>query len=231
MTARLYTRGLQKLFVRNYGSVLPNGNTLVGELNGSGVQVVPGDPLPDELFVDLLDDDICMALVNVNEPDDADGGAYVANLYVHEYLSDVVGVQIGGSTPNPNVWTGSSIGQYSHVTKHSAPVGGKKLIYTAAVGAGTGSIPEIYNEVMFDCDDVTFVAVPDLAPKSEAIVLYKRVLTVSAPSGSTDPADIDPQKSPLIAYFDGASVALDPNGNDVEVVISNSGLMRWGVGH
>ena len=70
MTARQYTKGLQKLFTRVYGSTLADGITA---LPGG---VSEGDPLPDELYVDLLENDICMALVNVNEPDSGTGGAY-----------------------------------------------------------------------------------------------------------------------------------------------------------
>lgn len=222
MTARQYTRGLQKLFSRVYGSTLPNGDPLTGGITAGET------PLPAELYVDLLEDDICMALVNVDMADDGLGGAYTKDMNQHEYLIDVVGLQSNDTTPNPSVWSGSGDGAYSHITKHSTPLGGKRLIYTTPV-AGSGA-PPTYLEVMFDCDDVTFVAVPDLAPKSEAIVLYKRVLL--DPGGDeNDPANIDLEKSPLIAYFDGASVALDPNGNNVEVVISSSGLMRWGVGY
>jgi hypothetical protein len=223
MTARQYTRGLQKLFSRVYGSTLPNGDPLTPGITAGQT------PLPDELYVDLLEDDICMALVNVDMDDDGLGGAYTKDMNQHEYLVDVVGVRSDNGTPNPAVWSGTEDGAYSHITKHSAPVGTKKLIYTGAVGAGTGVIPPDYLEVMFDCDDVTFVAVPDLAPKTEAIVLYKRVLVEGG--DESNPLDINLAKSPLIAYFDGASVALDPNDNNVEVVISSSGLMRWGVGY
>lgn len=223
MTARQYTRGLQKLFSRVYGSTLPNGDPLTGGIT-AGVT-----PLPDELYVDLLEDDICMALVNVDMDDDGLGGAYTKDMNQHEYLVDVVGVRTDDGTPNPAVWSdaGTGDGFYSHITKHSAPLDGKKLVYITAV-AGPG-VPGTYREVMFDCDDVTFVAVPDLAPKTEAIVLYKRVLVDGGDENV--PGDIDLAKSPLIAYFDGASVALDPNDNNVEVVISSSGLMRWGVGY
>ena len=225
MTARQYTRGLQKLFSRVYGSTLPNDAPLTSGITAGETT------LPDELYVDLLEDDICMALVNVDMDDDGLGGAYTKDMNQHEYLIDVVGTYVSGenTVPNPAVWSGPGAAAYSHITKHSAPLDGKKLVYIAAVGAGSGGVPGAYREVMFDCDDVTFVAVPDLAPKTEAIVLYKRVLV--AGGDENDPTDIDLAKSPLIAYFDGASVALDPNDNNVEVVISSSGLMRWGVGY
>ncbi len=67
------------------------------------------------------------------------------------------------------------------------------------------------DQVMFDAADGTFTAVS--GDPTEAVVLIKD-------TG-------DPATSPLIAYFDGASVALTPNGNDVDFVISASGLMRW----
>ena len=219
MATRQYTKGLQKLFVRTYGSTLANGNTLTGELNESDEQVEEGDPLPDHRFIDLLEDDICIALVNVTEPDPAPGdppldppGGYHVNYSVHEFLSDIV---ISGSTD-------------SAITKHSDPLAGKKLIFTAGVNQGEGTVPDDYLEVMFDCDNVTLVGDPDgdpLLSSSEAIILYKRVMSEGAP------AVIDLEKSSLIAYFDGASVALSPNGNNVDVVIGQYGLMRWGVGY
>jgi hypothetical protein len=197
MATKQYTKGLQKLLAPR-------------------VDPDTGDDLLPETFVDLLGDDLCFALVNVNEPDGDDGGAYEVNFNAHEYLSDVAGV---GNGP---VWTS---GSYSHITKHSAPLSLKTLTVVTAIG-GVGS------EVMFDCDDETLSQVPDEAPKSEAIVLYKRVFldSLPVPGDLEDPSNIDLEKSPLVAYFDGASVALDPNGNDVEVVISGNGLMRWGIG-
>jgi hypothetical protein len=198
MATKQYIKGLQKLLA-------PRVDPDTG-----------GDLLP-ETFVDLLGDDLCFALVNVNEPDGDDGGAYEVNFNAHEYLSDVVGP---GDRP---VWI--SLGEPSFITKHSAPLSLKTLTVVTAIG-GAGS------EVMFDCDDETLSQVPDEAPKSEAIVLYKRVLldVLPEPGDENDPANIDLAKSPLVAYFDGASVALDPNGADVEVVISGNGLMRWGIG-
>ncbi len=211
MATKQYTKGLQKLFTRVYGPTLPDGSALPAE-------VTEGDPLPASMYVDLLEDDLCFALVNVNEPDGDDGGAYEVDYHADEYLSDVV----VGSAGRP-VWISES--EPSFITKHSDPLSLKKLEVVAAIG-GVGS------EVKFDCDDVTLVAVPDLAPKSEAIVLYKRVLLdeLPVPEDENDPANIDLEASPLVAYFDGASVALDPNGADVEVVISGNGLMRWGIG-
>ena len=67
------------------------------------------------------------------------------------------------------------------------------------------------DQVMFDAADGTFTAVT--GDPTEAVVLIK------------DTGDA--ATSPLIAYYDGASVALTPNGNDVDFVISASGLMRW----
>ena len=67
------------------------------------------------------------------------------------------------------------------------------------------------HQVMFDCANGTFTAVS--GSSSEAVVLYK-----DTGSAST---------SPLIAYYDGASVQLTPNGNDVNFTISVSGLLRW----
>lgn len=67
------------------------------------------------------------------------------------------------------------------------------------------------DQVMFDANDGTFTAVT--GDPTEAVVLIK------------DTGDA--ATSPLIAYYDGASVALTPNGNDVDFVISASGLMRW----
>jgi hypothetical protein len=67
------------------------------------------------------------------------------------------------------------------------------------------------DQVMFDCADGTFTSVSGTS--TEAVVLFKD----TGVEGT----------SPLIAYFDGASVALTPNGNDVNYVISASGLLRW----
>jgi hypothetical protein len=67
------------------------------------------------------------------------------------------------------------------------------------------------DQVMFDCADGTFTSVTGTS--TEAVVLFKD----TGAEGT----------SPLIAYFDGASVALTPNGNDVNYVISASGLLRW----
>lgn len=67
------------------------------------------------------------------------------------------------------------------------------------------------DQVMFDCADGTFTSVSGTS--TEAVILYKD----SGAEGT----------SPLIAYFDGASVALTPNGNDVNYTISASGLLRW----
>lgn len=67
------------------------------------------------------------------------------------------------------------------------------------------------DQVMFDAADGTFTAVT--GDPTEAVVLIK------------DTGDA--ATSPLIAYYDGASVALTPNGNDVDFVVSASGLMRW----
>lgn len=72
----------------------------------------------------------------------------------------------------------------------------------------TGTTPD---QVMFDASDGTFTAVT--GDPTEAVVLIKDTGDAST--------------SPLIAYYDGASVALTPNGNDVDFVISASGLMRW----
>jgi hypothetical protein len=218
MATRQYTKGLQKLFVRTYGSTLADGSTLIGELNELNEQVEEGDPLPDHRFIDLLEDDICIALVNVTEPDPDLGdppldppGGYHVNYSIHEFLSDIV---ISGSTD-------------SAITKHSDPLAGKKLIFTAGVNQGVSTVPGDYLEVMFDCDNVTLVGVPEdlLLSSSEAIILYKRVMS------EADPEVIDLEKSSLIAYFDGASVALKPNTNNVDVVIGQYGLMRWGVGY
>ncbi len=211
MATKQYTKGLQKLFTRVYGPTLPDGSALP-------VGVTEGDPLPASMYVDLLEDDLCFALVDVNEPDGGTGGAYEVDPHVHEYLSDVV-----GPTGAP-VWTS---GLSSYITKHSTPLTGKKLVVVTGITGGP-----TYQEVMFDCDDETLLAVPDLAPKSEAIVLYKRVLLdpLPVPGDLEDPSNIDLEASPLVSYFDGASVALDPNGADVEVVISGNGLMRWGIG-
>lgn len=67
------------------------------------------------------------------------------------------------------------------------------------------------HQVMFDCADGTFTAVSGAS--TEAVVLYK-----DTGSAAT---------SPLIAFYDGASVQLTPNGNDVNFTISASGLLRW----
>jgi hypothetical protein len=67
------------------------------------------------------------------------------------------------------------------------------------------------DQVMFDAADGTFTAVTGDA--TEAVVLYKDTGTDTT--------------SPLIAYYDGASVQLTPNGNDVNFTISASGLLRW----
>lgn len=67
------------------------------------------------------------------------------------------------------------------------------------------------HQVMFDCADGTFTAVSGAS--TEAVVLYK-----DTGSAAT---------SPLIAFYDGASVQLTPNGNDVNFTISVSGLLRW----
>jgi hypothetical protein len=220
MATRQYTKGLQKLFVRNYGSTLPDGSPLVGELNELGEQVQEGDPLPEHRYIDLLEDDICMALVNVTDPDPQQGqspsdppGGYDVDYSGHEFLSDIV---MSGTLNTA-------------ITKHSDAISGKRLILSGGVGAGSGSIPSSYLEVMFDCDDVTLIGDPvndPLLSTSEAIVLYKRVMS------EADPNQIDFEKSSLIAYFDGQSVALHPiSGTDVDVIIGQHGLMRWGVGY
>lgn len=67
------------------------------------------------------------------------------------------------------------------------------------------------NQIMFDAADGTFTSVTGAS--TEAVVLYKDTGTDST--------------SPLIAFYDGASVALTPNGNDVNFTISTSGLLRW----
>jgi hypothetical protein len=221
MATRQYTRGLQKLFTRFYGLTQPGGQAHPADPSDPESTIpMPGDPLPESHFIDLINDEICMCLVNVNQPDSGSGGAYEVDFHEHEFLSHVVGVQSDGETTNPALWSGDADGDYSHITSHSDPLVGKRLIYTA----GTSGTPAGYFEVMFDCDDVNFIQVPDLAPKSEAVVLYKRVLVDGT-------EEIDLENSPLIAYFDGASVALDPNGSDVNLVVSVNGLMRWGVGY
>jgi len=67
------------------------------------------------------------------------------------------------------------------------------------------------DQVMFDAADGTFTSVTGAS--TEAVVLFK-----DTGSAST---------SPLIAYYDGASVQLTPNGNNVNFTISSSGLLRW----
>jgi len=218
MATRQYTRGLQKLFTRFYGPTLPDGTTPLPE------GVSEGDLLPPELYIDLLGDDICMALVDVfldtQPPPGTTPDAYAVNFHSHEYLLDVV-----GSEGNPE-WTSSDP---SWIIRHSSPLTDKKIIYTT--NNKPSDSPDGYLEVMFDCADVTLENVPAGGrPRSEAVILYKRVLK-SDVSVYAGPNDIDLTKSPLIAYFDGSSVFFTPNENDVEVVISNKGLMRWGVGY
>lgn len=77
-----------------------------------------------------------------------------------------------------------------------------------SIAVDTSTNPD---QVMFDANDGTFTAVS--GDPTEAVVLIKD-------TG-------DPATSPLIAYFDGASVALTPNGNDVDFVIHANGLLRW----
>jgi hypothetical protein len=72
------------------------------------------------------------------------------------------------------------------------------------------TVPAIH-QVMFDCDNGTFTAVS--GDSTEAVVLFK-----DTGSAAT---------SPLIAFYDGSSVQLTPNGNDVNFTISTSGLLRW----
>ena len=79
---------------------------------------------------------------------------------------------------------------------------------TKTVTIDTAPSPD---QVMFDCADGSFTSVSGVS--TEAVVLFKD----TGVEGT----------SPLIAYFDGASVALTPNGNDVNYVISTSGLLRW----
>lgn len=67
------------------------------------------------------------------------------------------------------------------------------------------------DQVVFDCADFVFSTVS--GDPTEALVLYKD-------TG-------DPATSPLIAYFDGGSVAVTPNGNNVNCTISATGLLRW----
>ena len=67
------------------------------------------------------------------------------------------------------------------------------------------------DEVMFDCADPTFTGVT--GDPTEAVVLI-------AWTG-------DAATSPLLGYYDGATVQLTPNSNDVIAQISASGLMRW----
>lgn len=66
------------------------------------------------------------------------------------------------------------------------------------------------HRVVFDAADTTFTAVT--GDPSEALVLFKD-------TG-------DPATSPLIAYFDGASVEFTPNGNDVVCAFNASGILR-----
>ena len=93
-------------------------------------------------------------------------------------------------------------------------VGALNIIATSPVLSGTtvtidtSTTPD---QVMFDADNGTFSSVSGAS--TEAVVLYK-----DTGSAST---------SPLIAYYDGASVQLTPNGNDVNFTISASGLLRW----
>ena len=72
------------------------------------------------------------------------------------------------------------------------------------------TVPAV-DQIMFDAADGTFTAVTGAT--TEAVVLFK-----DTGSAAT---------SPLIAFYDGASVALTPNGNDVNFTISTSGLLRW----
>jgi len=219
---RMYTRGLQRIFSRVYGFKNNDDSPLPGG-------VTEGNSLPPKDYIDLLEDDICMALVTTTiDGSDAvnpEPHVYEVDFHDHEYLSDVVG------TTGNAVWSQNleSVVSYSNITKHSAPLTEKKIVWvnpTAPVAAPNDN----YKEVMFDCKDVVFESVPPNAPKSEAVVLYKRVLL--DPSGNqNDPLNINLDESPVIAYFGGDSVALDPNGSDVNLVISGNGLIRWGVGY
>ena len=212
MATKQYIKGLQKLFTRVYGAKLPNDTDLPGGTTA-------GNALPTEMYVDLLEDDLCFALVDTTAPPVGET-EYSANVHEHEFLSDVLG------TYDTLEW---AAGTYSPIIKHSPLLSGKKIIWQTTTPAPEGA-PLDYKEVMFDCDDVTFAEVAAEAPQTESIILYKRVLIDGAPADSDDPADIDPSKSPLIAFFDGSTVVLVPNGNQVQVVISAKGLMRWGIG-
>lgn len=95
----------------------------------------------------------------------------------------------------------------------SAIPSGDRIATSGALSGKAFSIDTTTNpdQVMFDADDGTFTAVT--GDPTEAVVLIKD-------TG-------DPATSPLIAYYDGASVALTPNGNNVNFTISASGLLRW----
>jgi hypothetical protein len=181
--------------------------------------------------IDLLADDICMALVTTvidNPPDKAPPEPYIyqVNFHEHEFLSDIV-----GSAQEP-VWyedPDTEERSYSNITSHSPPLTQKSI--TVVNPVTTPPAPnDNYKEVMFDCDDVAFNPIDQFAPISEAVVLYKKVL-IDPEGDSEDPYNINLDDSPLIAYFGGDSVVLNPNGSGVNLVISLNGLIRWGVGH
>lgn len=67
------------------------------------------------------------------------------------------------------------------------------------------------SQIMFSALGGSFSSVA--GSPTEAVVLYKDTGVAST--------------SPLIAYYDNASVALVPNGNDVTFTVSASGLLRW----
>lgn len=95
----------------------------------------------------------------------------------------------------------------------SAITAGARVATSPNLGGKSFSIDTTPNpdEIVFDCNDFVFSSVS--GDPTEALVLYRD-------TG-------DPATSPLIAFFDGASVAITPNGNNVNCVINANGLMRW----
>jgi len=117
-------------------------------------------------------------------------------------------VLVDTGTPTGNYTVDLDIHEFLSDVSSSWRISTSANLDTKTITIDTTPNPD---QVMFDCADGTFTSVTGTS--TEAVVLYKD----TGAAGT----------SPLIAYFDGASVALTPNGNDVNYTISASGLLRW----
>jgi hypothetical protein len=84
----------------------------------------------------------------------------------------------------------------------SAPISGK------AVNIDSSLSP---HQIFLTCSNAIFTAVS--GNTTESIVLFKE-------TGNS-------ATSPLIAYYNGVSSQLSPSGNDVDLIVGPSGILRW----